>query len=406
VNNSPLELMARQYGNVVQYDANGNPSIFVKFPKMKSSDLDAALPDHVHPAFVINGVEEEAILLGKFKSAELVNGGTQYSLPNMPPRVSMHHDTFLQKMRAFGNGASGMTIADHGLVLLLGHKYGWEPHGNNYWGCDYRDATPWELAKNYNVGDNRSFRGWLYECIKAHTSAAELLPIDSPLYWKKGKHIGGVPANPSQYNADSRYGGYNTLNGSGPIDWYLGSDPANLCDIQGNCFEQVYGFRLVNCEIQILGDNNNAADANADCSANGAWKAILPNKADNGFTLVAPGTPGTVHYTWQNSKITLDTVEPEFDGEYRGTAFKDMAVNTANLPYVPYILYELGLAPIPGMTVQGYFYVQMTQDERVARRGGNSNGTSSAGLAFLYCYYPRSRANVLYGGRPRSRLNP
>ena len=36
--NSPLELLARQYGNIVQYDADGNPSIFCRFPKMKSSE--------------------------------------------------------------------------------------------------------------------------------------------------------------------------------------------------------------------------------------------------------------------------------------------------------------------------------------------------------------------------------
>lgn len=401
--NSSLEFLARQYGNVVQYDADGNPSIFVKFPKMKSSDLDSSLPDHVHPAFQINNVEQDNILIGKYMSSELESGGTQYSLPNMPPRVSMHHDTFLAKMRAFGNGASGMTIADHGFLLLLAHKNGWEPHGNNYWGCDYRDATPWELGKAYTTSDKRSFRGWLYQCMKAHTSAAEILPVDSPTYWKKLKQVGGTPANEAQYNADSHYRGYNTLTGSGPLNWYLGSDPGNLCDIQGNAFEQVYGFRLVNCEIQILGDNNNAADASADCSASADWKAILPNKTDNGYTLVAPGTAGTLHYTWQNSKITIDTVEPEFDNEYRGVTFKSMGVNATNVPYMPSIMYELGLAPVPGTNVQGYFYVQMTKDERVARRGGYCDSTSSAGMAFLHCYYPRSGAGAGYGGRPRSR---
>lgn len=401
--NSPLEFLARQYGNVVQYDADGNPSIFVKFPKMKSSDLDSSLPDHVHPAFQINNVEQDNILIGKYMSSELESGGTQYSLPNMPPRVSMHHDTFLAKMRAFGNGASGITIADHGFLLLLAHKNGWEPHGNNYWGCDYRDATPWELGKAYTTSDKRSFRGWLYQCIKAHTSAAEILPVDSPTYWKKLKQVGGTPANEAQYNADSHYRGYNTLTGSGPLNWYLGSDPGNLCDIQGNAFEQVYGFRLVNCEIQILGDNNNAADASADCSASADWKAILPNKTDNGYTLVAPGTAGTLHYTWQNSKITIDTVEPEFDNEYRGVTFKSMGVNATNVPYMPSIMYELGLAPVPGTNVQGYFYVQMTKDERVARRGGSYNSASRAGMAYLGCNNPRSGASASYGGRPRSR---
>ena len=66
VTNSPLEFLARQYDNVVKYDANGNPSIFVRFPKMKSSDLDNSLPDHTHPAFIINGEEQDEILLGKY----------------------------------------------------------------------------------------------------------------------------------------------------------------------------------------------------------------------------------------------------------------------------------------------------------------------------------------------------
>lgn len=399
---SILETMARQYDNVVKYDANGNPSIFVKFPKMKSSDLDPSLPDHTHPAFIIDGVEQDYILIGKYMSSELESNGTQYSLPNMPPKIQMSYDNFLAKMRAFGNGASGMTIADHGFLLLLAHKNGWEPHGNNYWGCDYRDATPWELGKAYTTSDKRSFRGWLYQCIKAHTSAAEMLPVNSPTHWRKLKQVGGTPANEAQYNADSHYRGYNTLTGSGPLNWYLGSDTGNLCDIQGNAFEQVYGFRLVNCEIQILGDNNNAADASADCSASADWKAILPNKTDNGYTLVAPGTAGTLHYTWQNSKITIDTVEPEFDKGYHSVAFTSMGVNATNVPYMPSIMYELGLAPVPGTNVQGYFVVSMTKDERVSRRGGTYHNPANVGMAYLTCGNPRSYDHAAYGARPRS----
>ena len=174
-------------------------------------------------------------------------------------------------------------------------------------------------------------------------------------------------------------------------------------DIQGNAFEQVYGVRLVNCEIQILADNN-AADPDADLSASSsAWRAIKPHANDNGFDLVAPGTSGTVHYTWANSKITLDTVAPTFDNQNRGTNFKDIAVNTTNLPYVPYILQELGLAPLPGTTVDGYFYITFTAEERVARRGGVYSNTSSAGVACLAFSYARSSSYVTYGARPRSR---
>ena len=115
MNNSPLEFLARQYDNVVKYDAQGNPSIFVKFPKMKSKDLDSSLPDHTHPAFIVNGVEQDYILLGKYKAASLTgsgsDGGTLYSLPNMPPAHTRSADQFLAQLRAFGGGVSGMTVA-------------------------------------------------------------------------------------------------------------------------------------------------------------------------------------------------------------------------------------------------------------------------------------------------------
>ena len=65
MNNSPLEFLAKKYGNVVKYDNEGNVAgIFVRFYKRKSSDLVAGLPEHTHPAFVINGVEQDSILLG------------------------------------------------------------------------------------------------------------------------------------------------------------------------------------------------------------------------------------------------------------------------------------------------------------------------------------------------------
>ena len=403
--NSPLEFLASQYDNVVKYDADGNPSIFVRFPKMKSSDLDASLPDHTHPAFIINGVEQDEILLGKYTASSLTgsgsDGGTLYSLPNMPPAHTRTADAFLTQLRAFGSGVSGMTVADRGFILLLAQKNGWNPGGNSDYGHCYKDATRYELGKSVKVGDKRGYRGWLYECLIAHTTAVELYPDISPLYWKKLKHIGGVEAYPTMHDS-----GQNniilTLTGSGPLDWYLDGTPGSLCDIVGNQFEQDYGYRLVGNELQII-ENNNAADPEADLSANSAaWKAILPNASDDGFTLVAPGTPGTLHWNWLNNKITLDTAIPTYDNEYRGTSFKDLAVNSTNLPHIPYIVRELGLFPTQGSTMKGYNYMQFTADERFPRRGGFYNDGSSIGLGYGNCYYPRSSALRTYGARPRS----
>lgn len=403
--NSPLEFLASQYDNVVKYDADGNPSIFVRFPKMKSSDLDASLPDHTHPAFIVNGVEQDEILLGKYMASSLTgsgsDGGTLYSLPNMPPAHTRTADAFLTQLRAFGNGVSGMTVADRGFILLLAQKNGWNPGGNSDYGHCYKDATRYELGKSVNVGDKRGYRGWLYECLQAHTTAVELYPDVSPLYWKKIKHIGGVEAYPTMHDS-----GQNnlilTLTGSGPLDWFLDGTPGSLCDVVGNQFEQDYGYRIVGNELQII-ENNNAADPEADLSASSAaWKAILPNASDDGFTLVAPGTAGTLHWNWLNNKITLDTVVPTYDNEYRGTNFKDLAVNSENLPYIPYIVRELGLFPTTGSTMKGYNYMQFTTDERFPRRGGYYGHGSSIGLGCEYCNYPRSPAARYYGARPRS----
>lgn len=402
--NSPLEFLAQMYGNVVQYDAQGTPSVFVKFPKMKSKDLDPSLPDHTHPAFIINDVEQDYILLGKYKGNTLdgSQSGTIYSLPNMPPAHSRTADDFLNQCRAFGNGASGMTVADRGFILLLAQKNGWNPGGNSDYGHCYKDASRYELGKAVSVGTKKGWRGWLYECLIAHTTAVELYPDVAPAYWKKLKKVGGTEAYPGLHDS-----GQNnlilTLNGSGPMDWYLDGTPGSMCDVVGNNFEQDYGYRIVAGELQIL-ENNNAADAAADLSASSAaWKAILPNAADDGYTLVAPGTPGTLHWTWANGKITLDTVEPVFDNEYRGTQFRDLAYNAAHLPFVPHIVRELGLFPTTGSKTMGYNYFHFTQEERFPRRGGDYSGGSNVGLGYESCGDPRWRALRYCGVRLRSR---
>ncbi len=405
MNNSPLEFLAKKYGNIVKYDAAGNVAgIFVKFPKMKSSDLVAGLPEHTHPAFIINGVEQDYILIGKYKGGENgVANGALVSLPNIMPARSLGADQCLSRMKLAGAGITGMTCADGGFIKLLAQKHGWVPKGNTYWGQSHKDATCWEVGKQLTVNTERAFEGYVYKCLIAHTTAAELRPDITPTHWEKGKYIGGISQD-TGIDANHQTG-YRTLNGSGPLDWYLGKDPANLADIIGSSMEQQYGYRIVGMELQIL-ENNNAADPNADLSASSAaWKAILPNVADDGYILVAPGTAGTLHWRWLNNKITLDNTitEEEMDGQYRGTNFKDLAVNTTNVPYVPHILKELGLFPTgAGDTTEGYYYIHMTAAERFPRRGGGYNSGSPAGLGYVDASYGRGYTYPPYGCRPRS----
>ncbi len=400
--NNPLEFLAQMYGNVVKYDADGNPSIFVKFPKMKSSDLVAGLPDHTHPAFIINDIEQDYILLGKYKAGENgVENGALVSLPNIMPARSQGADQMLERMKMAGDGITGMTVADYGFIKLLAQKNGWTPNGNTLWGQSHTKGTAWETGKAVTVNTVRAYEGYLYTCLIAHTTAADLKPDIAPAYWKKGKRVGGISMDTGKDAAHQT--GWRTLNGSGPIDWYLGEDVGNLADIIGSSLEQQYGYRIVDCELQIL-PNNNAADPEADLSQDSrAWRAILPNKSNDSYALVQPGTAGTLHWNWLNNKITLDTVCDDLNVGAKGQNFKDIAINTTNLPYVPSIVKELGLVPTgTGDTTPGYYYVNFVAGERFPRRGGDCNGAGGAGLGYVNANFERGLAAVNYGCRPRS----
>lgn len=403
MNNSPLEFLAKKYGNIVKYDSAGNVAgIFVKFPKMKSSDLVAGLPSHTHPAFIINGVEQDYILLGKYKGGDNgVANGAILSLPNINPIRSLGADQCLSRMKLAGTGITGMTVADYGFIKLLAQKEGWVPKGNTYWGQSHKDATAWETGKSITVDMERAYNGYVYKALQAHTSAAELRPDIAPTYWEKGKYVGGISNDGTPDAAHQT--GYRTLNGSGPLDWYLGSDPANLCDIIGSSLEQQYGYRIYDCELQILADNN-AADPDADLSASSAaWKAILPNAGDDGYTLVAPGTTGTLHWNWTGSAIQLDTQCDDLTIGAKGQNFKTLTAHATRLPYVPSIVKELGLFPTDANdNTEGYYYVNFTSGERFPRRGGGYSYTSGAGLGFVNAGNERGGASYYYGCRPRS----
>lgn len=401
---SPLEFLAEQMGNVVKYDQDGNPSIFVPFTKVRSRDLDPSLPDRTHPAFIINGQEVDRILIGKYLGGELAPDGTLYSLPNIAPKHSLGADELDARIRQFP-GACSMTIAMHGLILLLAKKNGWVPKGNNYFSVDYRDGTPWDTAQNYTAGTKRVLYGWEYECLISHLSAAELKPDIAPKYWKRLKFIGGntVPVQ----RASEKGRGWLTLNGTGPMSWYLDGTPNSLADIVGNTMECMPGYRVFDGELQIFADND-AAHPEADNTAgSAAWKAILPNASDDGHTLVAPGTAGTLKWnktaSGNNSPFQLDTqITLRCVGdEYMSVLFKDITANSANVPHVPAILKELGIFPIAGDTTQGRVYYRSQEGtEYLPRRGGSFASTSNAGLGCLYGHHSRGSAYVNYGARP------
>ena len=382
-----IERFAKEQGWVVKYANDGTPNFFQPIYRCKSSDLDPSLPDHTHPAFVINGQEIDRRLIAVYKGGNF--NGAAHSIPNVEPLVNLGADQLLSRIKNCGDGFGPKTVADSGLLLLLAKKLGKSTiRGNNQYGADYREGTRWAENQNVTVGLERVWNGILYSALTAHTSSEAHRPDRDPVYWIAVRRVGGVMAS----------NGVNTLTGSGPVSWRFGGVASGIDDLTGNCYDQDYGYRIVSGEIQIL-ENNNAADPDADLSASSAaWKAILPNQANNGYTLVAPGTQGTLHWNWLNSKITLDTVTSDFVGQ-KSTAFKDLAVDSTHVPYVPSIMQELGLFPLSGDQTQGMVYIDFADAERFPRRGGSCNNPSVAGLGSVYASHTRSYASTGYGVR-------
>ena len=87
----------------------------------------------------------------------------------------------------------------------------------------------------------------------------------------------------------------------------------------------------------------------------------------------------------------------------KGESFSTVAVNTTRLPYVPSIVYELGLIKTgAGDDTPGYYYVNFVAGERFPRRGGSYYSGSVAGLGYVYADAERGYAADNAGCRPRS----
>lgn len=391
----PLEYLAECYGNVVIRDRDGNPGVFVRFDKCRSSDLDPSLPNHTHPAFIINGKEQDSILIGKYKGAEVKAGGAIYSAPNAMPAIRMTYDAALERMRAAAPGiTSGMTIADYGLILLLAKKNGWAPKGNTNYGQDLQDGTCWVSGQSVSVGAEVVFRGWKYTARKAHTTSLSLMPEEASDYWMKGDQVGGTSI--PMIVTDTRGSGP-TYTGTGPNSWYLDGEPGSLCDFSGNVMEFCYGYRTVDMELQIL-ENNDAASPFADMSENsGAWRAILPD-GNGGHTLVTPGTEGTLKWNLTGNVITLDTTA-NLSAGWKSTSWNNFA---SNVESVPAIVKELGLFPTGNGSIDGSVTLDFAAGEAFPRMGSYYSDTvSTTGIARQYACF-RTTNNIALGCRPRA----
>ena len=333
--------------NPIIYDDFGDANVMVRIPKFKLEDIDASLGTGIHPAFIVNGVEKDAIYISKYLAS--VNGSNYVSLPDKDPANTINFDNALSACAAKGTGWHLMTNAEWAAVALWSWKNGTMPHGNNNYGRD---------------GDHKLETGRL-------TQASAVLGASGTAY---------------------------TATGSGPATWSHDHTPDGIFDLKGNVYEWAGGMRLNDGEIQVL-ENNNAADNTKDQSSTSTeWKAILQDGS-----LVAPGTASTLKYdatgaVGAGAPIVNDTITSQSDGTtYAYTNLESLTAESGIT--IPAILKQLGLAPV-GAGLGGDYIYARNVGERLPRRGGSWSSGTNAGVFMLNLNNERSNSNSNIGFRP------
>ena len=333
--------------NVVKFDdANGYPSVYVKIPKMTMAQLITGGSANVHPAFIVNGVEKDAIYIGKYQAC--LDTGRLYSLPAVDPANNANFDDFTSRGFATGVGFHEITAAEWGLIALWCKKNAFLPWGNNDYGKDSRET-------NYKA----------------------------------------IPSCARDANGKIQ----RVATGTGPLKWSHDQTPSGIWDLNGNVWEWIGGLRFVSGELQIL-ENNNAADpSHPQTAASTEWKAI------NGTTgaLVAPGSANTLKLDMVSSKWqwTAGALADSQDAS-RSCAFKDISFGASvTSAAAKELIYALALAPDDaGFDYEGdAFYANNGAAERLAFRGGYWSHGANGGVFSIFAYFARSLASAAFGGR-------
>lgn len=324
--------------NTVILDDLGMPSIMVIIPQLKSNEVIDGATDTVHPAFIMNGVEQKSVAVSKFQN--IVVNNRAYSLPMQDPREKITADAARTYCRNKGEGWGLQPFALWGAVALWCKKNGTMPRGNNNYGSDI--TYPHEKGVNTYIENGKTAR-----------CAA----------------------------------------GSGPAAWYHDYTPAGIADLNGNILEWCDGMRLVSGEIQII-PYADCMLGNSDLSESSTeWKAV---KADG--SLVAPGTSGTLKLDYVSSSWTLCTSITSQDDSNRNSLFRNL--KTAGGITVPQILKELALFPADTEGYNSeVFYANNAAEEQFPSRGGVWYSGASAGVFSTHLYRPRSYAGASIGFR-------
>ena len=324
--------------NTVIFDDAGMPSIMVPINRAKYSELITGGSQDYHEAFKVSTVDKETLYLSKFLN--VVVNSKAYSLAGKDPQTYVNADLALTYCRNKGRGWANTPYSLWSFLALWCRKNGTMPRGNNNYGKDH--GYPLEKG--------------------------------TPAMYDNG--------NPGR-----------TLTGSGPNTWNHNWEEWGISDLNGNVWEWCSGMRIVDGEIQIIPYGNIFDPDVTQAAGSTAWKAIA---ADG--TLVEPGTAGTLHWDWLNSKITLATSTTDTTDAGHDTDYNSLALESGlTVPQIAkgYLLYP----DEPAGNYGGDKYWFNPVGERLPRCGGNWDLSARAGVFAVACISPRSNSHFNIGFR-------
>jgi len=334
-------------GNELIYDNAGMPSIMVKIPKMTYKQLGMGESAAVHPAFIVNGQEVDAIYISKYQN--IVQDGRAYSLGGVDPAASLDMDHARQYCEAKGEGWHLMTRMEWGLIQRVCEAAGFVPKGNN----------------NYGRHDSESF----YKAIPTYMS---------------GDKIGRVAT------------------GTGPLTWYHDNSPSGISGLTGNVWEWMGAVRSVYGEIQFLVNNNGADSAHSQSPTSTEWKAI--SCVDGSF--ITPDGKGT---TANSVKIDIvggklqwakTITHKNADGDWPSCTFGSITCSADIGANAKLLLQALGMMPYSSSDLcAGHTCWFRNSDEERAFFSGCSWLYPSSGLGSFSGHNPRSHVGDDVGFR-------